>query len=319
MNEINTNINNTDNQKLINFALFLILIISLVTLVSLYTSRGVRHYGPNAPVVVHTNVFENTSLVAKSAIVYDIKNKKVVYEKNADEPLALASVTKILTAVTALDRLEYSNVITIKKEFLLWEGDTGLRTDEVWSFKDLLDFSLVASSNDGTAAIAAAAGAVANREGDNSLDHATFIINMNEKAASIGMKTSKFYNETGLDLLDGTNGGYASARDLATLFEYTLRNHPEVFEATREQLLSVTSESNIAHKAQNTNSSVNAIPNLIGSKTGFTDIAGGNLGIIFDAGIDRPIAVIVLSSTYEGRFADIESLIQKTLESISQE
>lgn len=310
--------NTFDNQKLINFFLFLVLIISLVTLVSLYASRSVRHYGPESTIVIHKNVFEGVALIGKSAIVYDINSEKVLFEKNADEPLALASVTKIMTAVTALDLLEYSNVITIKKESLAQEGDSGLLFDERWNVKDLLNFSLVISSNDGAAAIASAAGAFINTD-DQTLDRAAFIKKMNDKAASIGMSTASFYNETGLDEPSGKNGGYASARDLATLFEYTLRTYPAALEATRDTSITVTSDSNFIHKANNTNTSVNVIPNLIGSKTGFTDIAGGNLGIIFDAGVNHPIVIIVLSSTYNGRFLDVETLTEKTLEGISQE
>jgi D-alanyl-D-alanine carboxypeptidase (penicillin-binding protein 5/6) len=310
--------NTFDNQKLVNFFLFLVLIISLGALISLYASRGVRHYKPPTTIVIQKDAYEDTSLIARAAIVYDINNKKVLYQKNANDILALASVTKIMTAVTALELLDYSNVITIKKEFLAQEGDSGLLSDERWNFKDLLDFSLVISSNDGSAAIASAAGAFIQRN-NKDLDREVFIEKMNKKAKEIGMNTASFYNETGLDEPDGKNGGYASVRDLATLFEYALRNYPTVLEATKEPSITVTSESNFIHRAINTNTAVNEIPNLIGSKTGFTDTAGGNLGIIFDAGVNRPIAIIVLASTLQGRFSDVETLTQKTLESISQE
>jgi len=318
MNSMPSKQNTFENQKLINFFLFLVLIISLVTLVSLYASRGVRHYGPDTTIVIRKDVFEDMTLIARSAIVYDINNKKVLFQKNADETFALASVTKIMTALTALDLLQYSNVITIKNEFLAQEGDSGLLSGEKWNFRDLLDFSLVMSSNDGAAAIASAAGAFIHRD-NQTLDRGAFIKKMNEKAAAIGMTTASFYNETGLDEPNGKNGGYASARDLTKLFEHTLRTYPTVLEATREAAITVTSGSNFIHRANNTNTSVSIIPNLIGSKTGFTDIAGGNLGIIFDAGLDRPIAIIVLSSTLQGRFSDVETLTQKTLENISQE
>ena len=63
------------------------------------------------------------------------------------------------------------------------------------------------------------------------------------------------------------------------------------------------------HEAFNTNELVGDIPNLLGSKTGFTDLAGGNLTIAFDAGFDRPIIITVLGSTREGRFDDVATLI----------
>lgn len=308
-----------ESQKLINLALVLILILSVFALVSIYISRGVRIYNTNHKVAEAPSVFVGVQVEAKSALVYDIQTKKILFEKNADVPLALASVTKIMTAVTALDLLPKNTVVTIRKEFLKEEGDSGLRTDEKWKIRDLLDFSLVSSSNDGAAAIAAAAGAVGQPAQTLSADKEVFIKKMNEKAKSIGMEHATFYNVTGLDLPEGNNGGYASSKDIAKLFEYALRNHPEIFDATRLPSVTTQSTDNVNHRAVNTNLDINNIPNIIGSKTGFTDIAGGNLGIIFDAGLDRPVVVVVLGSSAEGRFTDVKTLVAKALEQIGKE
>ena len=66
------------------------------------------------------------------------------------------------------------------------------------------------------------------------------------------------------------------------------------------------------HNVENTNTSAAAIPGLIGSKTGFTDLAGGNLAVVFDVGLSRPVIAVVLGSTKETRFTDIEQLVNAT-------
>ena len=63
------------------------------------------------------------------------------------------------------------------------------------------------------------------------------------------------------------------------------------------------------HKTKNTDELVNEIPGLIAGKTGYSDLAGGNLAVIFDAGFDHPLAVVVLGSTSEGRFNDVKQLV----------
>jgi len=306
-----------ENKRLINLALLLISLLSLMFISSLYASRGVRIY-KQGELVQQVDPFANIIIEAKSAIVFDIKTGKVLYEKNADEVRPLASLTKVMTAVTALDLLPNYTVITIDKQFLKEEGDNGLLRDERWKLRDLLDFSLVTSSNDGAAAIASAAGAVESGTTNLDISRSEFISKMNEKAQAIGILSARFLNETGLDLPDGQSGGYASARDVVKLFSYALSKHGEIFEATRYKNTNVTSLDKITHKAKNTNESIDDLPGVIGSKTGYTTMAGGNLAIIFDPGLARPVVIVTLGSTAEGRFSDVTLLAQKTLEAIAQ-
>ena len=70
--------------------------------------------------------------------------------------------------------------------------------------------------------------------------------------------------------------------------------------------------------ARNTNQETGKFPLLIASKTGYTDLAGGNLALAFDAGFNRPIIIVVLGSSYEGRFADAEKLVWATLAYLAQ-
>ena len=105
---------------------------------------------------------------------------------------------------------------------------------------------------------------------------------------------------------------------MSTLLEYILAHNPELFEATRVTALTIQSIDNYNHLAQNTNDIISDIPGLLASKTGFTDTAGGNLVIIFDPELGRPIIITILGSTEQGRFEDVRALVNATMEHINQ-
>jgi len=271
--------------------------------------------------------FAEVSLEAKGAVVWDVVGKKELFSKNSDMPLPLASLTKVMTAVTTDGKLNDSQEIKITKDDLAPEGDSGLLVGDVWKARDLRDFTLITSSNDGAIALAMAAEAqvVANPPyNPNGMDATStqeeFIKAMNYTASQIGLKNSKFFNEHGLDMNAGTTevvigGAYGSAKDMATLFEYALRNYPQILEATRYKNLQFESADK-KYSAENTNVIIDKIPNIIASKTGYTDLAGGNLVVAFDAGLNRPIIISVLGSTEQGRFTDVQKLVDASLKYI---
>lgn len=258
--------------------------------------------------------FESVTLEAKAAYVLDANTGEELFSLNGDSQLPLASLTKVMTAVTALSLIPEYTTITIDRSFLVPEGDSGLFVDEQWKLADLLNLTLITSSNDGARAVAAAVGAFAKQTENYNIGKDEFIRLMNKKAKDLGLTQTFFINETGLDENNSISGSYGSARDVAHLFKYAVTEFPEVFKETAEREASIISQSNLEHKVSNTNKGVNSIPRLLGSKTGFTDLAGGNLVIAFDAGFSRPIIVSVLGSTQEGRFSDAEALVWAALE-----
>ncbi|MEK7551952.1 MAG: serine hydrolase [Patescibacteria group bacterium] len=269
--------------------------------------------------VEQENPFNNIGLIGKSAIVFDIKNNKSIFELNSDEVLPLASVTKMLLAPVAFDILPGETEISIKKEFLQPEGDNGLLVDERWLLKDLVAFSLTVSSNDGARAIASYAGAKNLNIDDYELGRIHFVSLMNKKAKEFGMLKTQIKNETGLDEDEEISGAYSTAREVALMFEKLLLQYPELVGETSEREAKFTSLNGIDHEIKNTNLIVNSIPGIMFSKTGFTDLAGGNLAILFDPGIGRPVVAVILGSTIDGRFEDIQALVKATREYILQE
>lgn len=262
--------------------------------------------------------FSPLLLEAKAAYVYDLKNNRPLYTKNEEAQLPLASLTKVMTALLARELVPKETTVTIDKGALKQEGNSGLLENEKWRLSDISDLMLVASSNDGAHAIASVLSAFLNPETKPSAT-TDFISAMNTSAKTLGLSQTFFLNESGLDTTKSLSGAYGSAKDTALLVAYALKKYPDLFEATRYQKLSFESLSDFKHTEKNTNERISALPEILASKTGFTDLAGGNLVIAFEAGPMRPIIVSVLGSSIDGRFDDVEKLTWAAIEKISEE
>lgn len=236
-------------------------------------------------------------LSAKAAVVYDPTAKVMLFQKNGDMPLPLASLTKLMSAEAVLANTASGTIVTITPADLKPDGDWGFMPGESWRLHDLLVFGLVASSND---AMAAAAAAV---PGD-------IIATMNLRAAELGLTRTYFNNPTGLDVDLETAGAYGSARDMAVLAGSFLQNYPGLFESTAHSNVSIRSLSGRTLQADSTSVPLQDIPGLIAAKTGYTDLAGGNLVAAFDIHLGHPVIIAVLGSTREKRFDDVRTLVE---------
>ena len=271
---------------------------------------------PAQAITKSINPFKYVSVEAKSAYVYDLAEKRILFSKNEQSQLPLASLTKLMTALVASKLVSNETIITIGKKSIAVDGDNGFHINERWKFKDLLDYTLIVSSNDGANAIATFAGSFVG-DSKQKDTRRRFIGQMNKTAKYIGLTQSYFLNESGLDTSTQISGGYGSARDVSSLLSYIISNKPQILEATTYNTINFISEDQFVYNATNTNPIVGNIPGLIASKTGFTDLAGGNLAIAFDAGINHPIVIVVLGSSFEGRFKDIKILVKASLKEIA--
>jgi len=258
------------------------------------------------PEVEMVNPYEDVVVLAKAAIVYDLVTGEVLYAKNADAQLPLASLTKLLTVYAGASALGSGSVVTMTEAALRPEGDSGFVNGESFAFSELAKAALVTSSNDAAEAIALGA------ETKRSLPAPSLLANA---ATAAGLSSTYALNGTGLDENGVVSGGYGSAQDVAILAGAVLERARAIAEATTKPTVTISSLSGNTFTFKNTNPIVNKIPGLRLSKTGFTDLAGGNLAIVFDASVNHPIAVVVLGSSVEGRFTDTEALIRATLSS----
>lgn len=218
---------------------------------------------------------ENTSLEAKSACIFDVLKNEFVFEKNIDSQLPLASLTKLMTATVAQENFLSGTLVPF--------------SEDLWPIDDITRAMLIASSNEAALAIASV--------------RSDFIDLMNRKAKKMGLRQTYFLNPTGLDISDNLAGAYGSCRDVAKMMEYILLGHRDILE--------ITTKGEYAKKGikfENTNKILAELPTLLGGKTGFDDLAGGNLVVAVDKGLHHPIIIVALGSSIEGRFRDVKTL-----------
>jgi serine-type D-Ala-D-Ala carboxypeptidase (penicillin-binding protein 5/6) len=257
----------------------------------------------------YADPFHDVEIVGKAAFVWDVTRERVLFNKNGDDQLPIASITKLMTALVSYELLDPEEKVAISRAALKTEGDSGFVDAEKFTTQDLIDLTLMSSSNDGAAALGLAASETLTDE--KSPYEVLFVEAMNVRAREIGLKKTVFYNPTGLDTSKTEAGALSSARDVAYLMEYVITNYPEVTALTAQDSLYVYNDDGAYHSVSNTNQVVDRIDGLIASKTGTTPLAGGNLVIAFNAGLNRPIVVVVLGSTEHERFTDILTLSER--------
>ena len=254
---------------------------------------------------------ESLQLIGESAFVWDVTEQRILYQKNADAVLPLASITKLMTALVAYELVPDDTVVTVSKDASMQQSGGNLKEGERFKIKDLADFALISSYNSASYTMADSVGKSLG-DGDSVVQ---FVDGMNIRAKELELNSLEFLNPTGLDISDAKAGAFGSARDVSFLVEYILKNHPQILASTILQNARFYNLNGDYHDARNTNSIVYDIPNIRGSKTGYTDLAGGNLTVVFDAGYNRPIIVTVLGSTLNGRFSDVKTMIQAVQDS----
>ncbi|HRH24492.1 MAG TPA: hypothetical protein PK109_02805, partial [Candidatus Paceibacterota bacterium] len=213
-------------------------------------------------------------------------------------------LTKLLTLYAAADALGADAPVTITARALATEGESGFSEGDTFTFEDAARMALVASSNDAAEAIAEAATTVEHAPNKTSL--------LASAAAAIGLTQTYALNGTGLDENGEISGGYGSAHDIALLAAALLKRVPGIMHASIDPSVTVKSLAGSSYTLKNTNPEVSRIPGLMLSKTGYTDLAGGNLAVVFDAGIGHPVAIVVLGSTRDERFTDVDRLVKAT-------
>ena len=131
---------------------------------------------------------------------------------------------------------------------------------------------------------------------------------MNELVQQLGLTNTYYLNDNGLDISTTQSGAYGSAHDMAMLFAYAASTSPATFAATTQPSVTVHSTTGVAATGVNTDTALDQIPGIIMGKTGYTDLAGGNLAVVFNTAGHEVVAV-VLGSTQDGRFSDMEQIV----------
>ncbi len=208
-------------------------------------------------------------IYSENAILYNMNEDKVIYEKNSDEKVKIAWLTKIMTTLIALENIKnIKEQIEMPKEaFNDLEGYvlSGINPYEIITYEDLLYGTMLPSAAD-------CANALAIKISGN-VDN--FVELMNQKAQELGMKDTYFSNPVGID-----DNNYSTVKDVSILLKYALKNDEfkKIFTTTEYTTTNnIKLISTIIEKSQPYNIDVS---NILGSKTGFTDDAGNCLASI---------------------------------------
>ncbi len=241
---------------------------------------------------------------AKSALAEDLLTGEILFSKNSGEILPLASITKIAALLAVLDYASLDEEIVISRTAVFTPEPSSLRIGEHFLVKDLVSMAMVESSNDAVTALYEYI-AQKNQIGDEQAKE-WFLDLMRKKAERFGAADMKFYNIWGLDESPTLGGAYGSADDLLKIAKVSLGSPLWQLGAVGE----IVSKEGIKHNFKFTNELGPELTTLVGSKTGYTDLAGGNLLVIIEYPIGRPLGIVVLGSSEKGRFEDVKKILE---------
>lgn len=250
---------------------------------------------------------ENLELEAKAAIVLDRETGEILYKKNINKKLAIASLTKLMTALVAVENISLDEEVTISQKAVETEGNrVDLWPRETISARNLLYGLLISSSNDAAVALAEHFDLSRLNEIEAGLN---FIELMNQRAKILGLKNTHFDNPAGFDEPEN----FSTAHDLAQFTSFLL-DRPLLFEISKISRMKIYStDGKIGHLLLNTNKLLRKLPNIVGGKTGFTEEAEGTMILVVKEPNKNHSVISVILGSVE-RFEETEKLIKWVLE-----
>ena len=240
----------------------------------------------------------------KSALLMDAATGTVLYENNAHEALAPASVTKVMTLLLIMEaidsgRIGWEDTVTASEAAAAKGGSqVYLKVGENMTVSDMVKSIAVSSANDCACAMAEH---LAGSE-------AAFVELMNRRAAELGMNDTHFVNCTGLDDDPAAKSHRISAHDIAVMSRELLANHPDIKNFTTIWMDTIRDG---AFGLSNTNKMVRYYPGCTGLKTGFTSGAGYCLSASAQREGMELIAVVMGAETSQDRFAACKGMLDQ--------
>lgn len=240
-------------------------------------------FAPNVPKKGVLGTFTQ-SVSAEAVLMYDLAKKKTLYAKNQTKRLPMASLTKVMTAIVALEHRLSDDSYTVKKEALVGEDSMGATPGETYLLEELLYGLMLVSGNDAAEVLAM------HFPGGKE----AFVTAMNEKARSLGALDTHFSNPTGLQ---GDGDQYTTAQDLLIITSYAIERFPLFNEVvqTYEKILPYSQRHKALYLYNETNL-LTSYPGVKGVKTGFTPESGLCLITYLDYKGHKIIGVILGSN-----------------------
>ena len=242
------------------------------------------------------------NIKSKAVVLMDSSSGKVLYQKNMDRKLPLASVTKVMTILLILEAIDsktinMSDMVTISDYASNMGGSQlYLEQGEMRSVEELLNAIIIESANDACAAMGEFIGGSIEK----------FVLMMNEKAKSLGMKNTHFVNSNGLPV----DNHYSSAYDIALMTKEVCK-YPDVFKisSTWQKNIKIGKNNDKERLLNNTNKLLKMNDNVDGLKTGYTADAGHCISATGKKGDLRLIAVVLNAPDSKTRFEEANKLL----------
>ena len=241
-------------------------------------------------------------VAAKSAVLIDATTGTVLHEQNAHEPLAPASVTKVMTMLLIMEaidngKLRWEDMVTASETAAAKGGSQiYLKAGETMCVSDMVKSIAVSSANDCACAMAEH---LAGSEG-------AFVAQMNKRAQELGMNDTHFVNCTGLDDDPNAAEHLTCAYDIALMSRELMKNHPDIQKYT---IIWMDTVRDGTFGLANTNKLIRFYPGATGLKTGFTSSAGYCLSATAQRDGLGLIAVVMGCSTSQDRFSACKQLL----------
>jgi len=243
---------------------------------------------------------ETPEILSRNAVVYERNSKQVLYGKNENQKVPMASTTKIMTAIVLVEELEKKGIsfdmeVIVEKQAAIIQGSRlGLSTGDKITYNDLLYGLMICSGNDAAVQIAISIGG--SVEGFAEL--------MNKKAKELGLMSTNFVTPHGLD----KDNHYTTAYELAVIADYAL-NKEKIRKVVSTLNCNVTIDGKIKN-ITNTNELLGYIEGVNGVKTGFTNKAGRCLVTSVNRNGFEIITVVLGADTKKIRTRDSIKLIE---------
>ncbi len=239
-------------------------------------------------------------VTARSVLIYDLTDNKVIFDKNSNSKVPIASLTKIMTAIISLENPKKDNKYLVRKEDLVGEDSVGFSEGEILSLNDLLYGLILHSGND-------AAETLANNFYDG---RSGFIKAMNDKAKALGLKNTNFTNPSGLE---GDGHQYSTARDLLVITRYALLNPTFSKIAAMADYTIPKTSTHGEYYMENETNLLTTYPGVKGVKTGYTPEAGFCLITYLDYEEHKIIGILLGS---ENRRQEMRELLDYSLKTL---
>lgn len=269
-------------------------------LVQAYYPPQTDHFYWKPNETVFSSTVSKPSINAVSALAYDINNDKLLYSSNLKERLPIASLTKIMTAIVALENISPNDPIKISATAAhVGEDSMGLTQNETLTLKELLYGLFLHSGNDAAEAIA----------DSSKFGRDNFVYLMNKKAEDLGLTDTHFTNPTGLE---GDGNQYSTVYDLLVMTKYGLEKADFADASSTVEITLPQSPDHKEYYLFNETNLLTSYPGVKGVKTGFTYEAGMCLVTYLDYKGHKIIGILLNSPS---RRDEMKTLLDYALKS----